>query len=125
MQEAHAATLRGLDREHERRLRLHDCLEGSASGSSSSSSATATCLGTFISLLTNRRQDEHGGPLKRRMQFPLAVVDATRAAFMRTERVLTAHAAQPFDLSGTESPKYLCRAVAALAGDPELMRRTG
>jgi NAD(P)-dependent dehydrogenase (short-subunit alcohol dehydrogenase family) len=50
---------------------------------------------------------------------------AIAPGFMRTERVLAAHAAQPFDLSGTESPEYLGRAVAALAGDPDLMRWTG
>jgi len=50
---------------------------------------------------------------------------AIAPGFMRTERVLAAHAAQPFDLSVTESPEYLGRAVVALAGDPGLMRRTG
>ncbi len=43
---------------------------------------------------------------------------------MRTERVLAAHAARPFDLSVTESLEYVGRAVAALTGDAELMRRT-
>jgi NAD(P)-dependent dehydrogenase (short-subunit alcohol dehydrogenase family) len=50
---------------------------------------------------------------------------AIAPGFMRTERVMAAHAAHPFDLSGTESPEYFGRAVAALAGDPELMRRSG
>ncbi|HKA48303.1 MAG TPA: SDR family NAD(P)-dependent oxidoreductase [Candidatus Dormibacteraeota bacterium] len=50
---------------------------------------------------------------------------AIAPGFMRTERVLAAHAAQPFDLSATESPEYVGRALAALAGDPELMRRSG
>jgi len=50
---------------------------------------------------------------------------AIAPGFMRTERVLAAHAAKPFDLSVTESPEYLGRALAALAGDPELMRRSG
>jgi NAD(P)-dependent dehydrogenase (short-subunit alcohol dehydrogenase family) len=50
---------------------------------------------------------------------------AITPGFVRTERVLAAHAAHPFDLSGTESPEYLGRAVASLAGDPGLMRRTG
>lgn len=50
---------------------------------------------------------------------------AIAPGFMRTERVLAAHEAEPFDLSGTESPEYLGRAVAALAGDPTLMRWTG
>jgi NAD(P)-dependent dehydrogenase (short-subunit alcohol dehydrogenase family) len=50
---------------------------------------------------------------------------AIAPGFVRTERVMAAHAAYPFDLSGTESPEYFGRAVAALAGDPDLMLRTG
>jgi NAD(P)-dependent dehydrogenase (short-subunit alcohol dehydrogenase family) len=50
---------------------------------------------------------------------------AIAPGFMRTERVMAAHAAHPFDLTGTETPEYLGRAVASLAGDPEVMRRTG
>lgn len=50
---------------------------------------------------------------------------AIAPGFMRTERVLAAHAARPFDLSVTESPEYLGRAVAALAADPDLLARTG
>jgi hypothetical protein len=44
---------------------------------------------------------------------------------MRTERVMAAHADHPFDLSVTESPEYLGRAVLALAADPDVMRRSG
>jgi anthraniloyl-CoA monooxygenase len=36
-------------------------------------------LSTFISPLTNRRQDEYGGTLENRMRYPLEVVDAVRA----------------------------------------------
>ena len=50
---------------------------------------------------------------------------AIAPGFMRTERVLAAHAESPFDLAETESPEYLGRAIAALAGDPDPMRRTG
>ena len=50
---------------------------------------------------------------------------AIAPGFMRTERVMAAHAAHPFDLTGTESPEYLGRAVVSLAADPEVMRRTG
>jgi NAD(P)-dependent dehydrogenase (short-subunit alcohol dehydrogenase family) len=50
---------------------------------------------------------------------------AIAPGFMRTERVLAAHAAEPFDLSGTESPEYLGRALASLAGDPDVLLRTG
>jgi NAD(P)-dependent dehydrogenase (short-subunit alcohol dehydrogenase family) len=45
--------------------------------------------------------------------------------FMRTERIMAAHAVHPFDLSFTESPAYLGRAVVALAGDPNVMARSG
>jgi NAD(P)-dependent dehydrogenase (short-subunit alcohol dehydrogenase family) len=50
---------------------------------------------------------------------------ALAPGFMRTERVLEAHARQPFDLSATESPEYLGRAVAALAADPNVIYRSG
>jgi NAD(P)-dependent dehydrogenase (short-subunit alcohol dehydrogenase family) len=50
---------------------------------------------------------------------------ALAPGFMRTERVMAAHAAQPFDLSDTESPEYLGRAVAALAGDADVLAKSG
>lgn len=50
---------------------------------------------------------------------------ALAPGFMRTERVLNAHASSPFDLSATESPEYLGRAVAALAADPNVMAKSG
>jgi dehydrogenase/reductase SDR family member 1 len=42
---------------------------------------------------------------------------------VRTEAVLAA--GDHFDLSNSESPQFIGRAVAALASDPEVMRRTG
>ncbi len=50
---------------------------------------------------------------------------AVAPGFMRTERVLAAHAAEPFDLDSTETPEYLGRAVAALAGDPCVHEKSG
>jgi NAD(P)-dependent dehydrogenase (short-subunit alcohol dehydrogenase family) len=50
---------------------------------------------------------------------------AIAPGFMRTERVLAAHEGEPFDLSVTESPEYLGRAVAHLAADPARFERTG
>ncbi|MEM7153468.1 MAG: bifunctional salicylyl-CoA 5-hydroxylase/oxidoreductase [Myxococcota bacterium] len=38
-------------------------------------------LATFISPLTNRREDEYGGSLENRMRFPLEVFDAVREAW--------------------------------------------
>lgn len=56
---------------------------------------------------------------------------ALSPGWMRTEGVLHYHHSdeehwreQP-ELSGTESPRYIGRAVAALAGDPEVLRHSG
>jgi NAD(P)-dependent dehydrogenase (short-subunit alcohol dehydrogenase family) len=54
----------------------------------------------------------------------IAVV-ALSPGFVRTERVMAAHAAHPFDLGMTESPEYIGRAVAALASDPGVMEKSG
>ncbi len=40
-------------------------------------------LASFISPLTNQRTDEFGGTFENRMRFPLAVLDAVRAAWQR------------------------------------------
>lgn len=57
---------------------------------------------------------------------PYGVVAVAMApGFMRTERVLAAHTAAPFDLSATERPVYLGRAVAALAADPNAVAKSG
>ena len=50
---------------------------------------------------------------------------ALAPGFARTERVMAAHGAHPFDLGFTESPEYIGRAVANLAADPQIMKRTG
>jgi dehydrogenase/reductase SDR family member 1 len=42
---------------------------------------------------------------------------------VRTEKVI--EAAGWLDLSNSESPEFIGRAVAALAGDPDVIRRTG
>ncbi len=50
---------------------------------------------------------------------------ALAPGFIRTERVMASHAVQPFDLSRTESPEYIGRAVAFLASDPKIMEKSG
>jgi 2,4-dienoyl-CoA reductase-like NADH-dependent reductase (Old Yellow Enzyme family) len=45
-------------------------------------------LHEFLSPLSNRREDEYGGSLEKRMRFPLEIYDAVRAAFPR-ERPVT------------------------------------
>ena len=57
---------------------------------------------------------------------PLGVTAiAVSPGFARTERVMAAHKAHPFDLSWTESPEYVGRGIAHLLADPALMTRTG
>ncbi|MBA3942364.1 MAG: oxidoreductase [Sphingopyxis sp.] len=48
-------------------------------------------LHQFLSPLSNRRDDDYGGPLENRMRFPLEVFDAVRAAFP-AERPVTVRA---------------------------------
>lgn len=50
---------------------------------------------------------------------------ALAPGFMRTERVMAAHALQPFPLDRTESPEYIGRAVAFLAADSQVMQKSG
>lgn len=50
---------------------------------------------------------------------------ALAPGFVRTERVMAAHAAHPFDLTGTESPAYVGRAVAYLSADKDVAQLTG
>jgi NAD(P)-dependent dehydrogenase (short-subunit alcohol dehydrogenase family) len=54
----------------------------------------------------------------------IAVV-ALAPGFVRTERVEAALKGNPEALAKTESPAYAGRAVVALAGDPELMDKSG
>jgi len=54
----------------------------------------------------------------------VAVV-AVSPGFMRTERVMAAYEKHPFDLSRTESPTYLARAVVALSEDPNMLESSG
>ncbi|MDD1732304.1 MAG: SDR family NAD(P)-dependent oxidoreductase, partial [Methanothrix sp.] len=50
---------------------------------------------------------------------------ALAPGFVRTERVMAAHALQPFPLDRTESPAYIGRAVAFLAADCDVMKKSG
>jgi NAD(P)-dependent dehydrogenase (short-subunit alcohol dehydrogenase family) len=47
------------------------------------------------------------------------------AGLVRTESVLAAANSGFFDLSNSESPQFIGRAVAALAADPHVLERTG
>lgn len=55
-------------------------------------------------------------------QFNIAVI-SLYPGLVRTESVL--RAAEYFDMSNSESPQFTGRVIAALAADPDIMRRTG
>jgi anthraniloyl-CoA monooxygenase len=61
-------------------------------------------LASFISPLTNQRQDEYGGALANRMRFPLEVFDAVRAAWPATKPISVRISAVDWAPGGNESP---------------------
>ncbi len=69
----------------------------------------------------------------RRLSYGLALevkgrgltVLALAPGFMRTELVMKAHRRRPFDLTMTESPEYVGRAVACLASDTGIASESG
>jgi anthraniloyl-CoA monooxygenase len=60
-------------------------------------------LAGFISPLTNRRQDDYGGPLEQRMRFPLEVFDAVRAAWPPAKPISVRISAVDWAPGGMES----------------------
>jgi anthraniloyl-CoA monooxygenase len=83
-------------------------------------------VGTFISPLTNQREDEYGGDLMNRMRFPLEVLDAIRAIWPRDRLLTVAISATDWAIDGItveeamESARLLavhgCDVVTVLGG---------
>jgi anthraniloyl-CoA monooxygenase len=83
-------------------------------------------LSTFISPVTNRRGDDYGGPLERRMRFPLEVLDAVRDMWPKEQPLLVAISAVDFVAGGLEVDEAVevartlaahgCDVVEVLAG---------
>jgi anthraniloyl-CoA monooxygenase len=61
-------------------------------------------LSTFITPLTNRRDDEYGGSLENRMRFPLEVFDAVRAAWPRAKPLSVRVSATDWMPGGFDGP---------------------
>ena len=59
-------------------------------------------LASFISPLTNRREDEYGGPLGNRMRFPLEVFDAVRKVWPEHKPISVRISAVDWAPGGTE-----------------------
>ena len=59
-------------------------------------------LGSFISPLSNRREDRYGGPLEARMRFPLEVLDTGRGAWPSKKALCAAISATDWAHGGLE-----------------------
>jgi anthraniloyl-CoA monooxygenase len=60
-------------------------------------------LGTFISPLTNLRDDEYGGSIEKRMRYPLEVFDALRAVWPAERPMSVRISASDWKAGGTDS----------------------
>jgi anthraniloyl-CoA monooxygenase len=72
-------------------------------------------LGGFLSPLANRRDDQFGGSLERRLRFPLEVVDAVRAAWPADRPLWASLAATDWAADGLE-PDEAVTVARTLAG---------
>jgi len=69
-------------------------------------------LASFISPLTNLRQDEYGGSVDNRLRFPLQVLDAVRAAWPADRQLLVAFSATDWSPGGLGVPDAFTAARA-------------
>jgi anthraniloyl-CoA monooxygenase len=69
-------------------------------------------LATFISPLTNHRQDEFGGSLEDRLRFPLAVLDDVRAAWPADRPLFVAYSVSDWHAGGTTEADAVKMAAA-------------
>lgn len=69
-------------------------------------------LGSFISPLTNRREDEYGGALEQRLRYPLEVFEAVRAAWPADRPLVVALNVTDWARGGTELEEAVQTALA-------------
>jgi anthraniloyl-CoA monooxygenase len=81
-------------------------------------------LGGFLSPLSNRRDDQFGGALERRLRFPLQVVDAVRAAWPADRPLWAALAATDWAAGGTQPAEAVATARALAAHGCDLLQVT-
>ena len=73
-------------------------------------------LGSFISPLTNRRDDEYGGSLANRLRFPLEVLTAVRAAWPAEKPLSVRISASDWAEGGLDEDDLIALAAALKAG---------
>lgn len=80
-------------------------------------------IGTAVYGVAKAATDKLAADMAHELRSDGVAVVALYPGLVRTERVLAA--ADAFDLGNSESPRFVGRVVAALAADPDRMRRTG
>jgi anthraniloyl-CoA monooxygenase len=81
-------------------------------------------LGGFLSPLANRRDDEFGGPLERRLRYPLQVVEAVRAAWPGDRPLWAAVTVTDWAPGGLEPDEAVTVARALAAAGCDLLQVT-
>jgi anthraniloyl-CoA monooxygenase len=82
-------------------------------------------LGSFVSPLTNRREDGHGGGIERRMRFPLEVADAVRAAWPADRPLWASLAVTDWAPGGLTEADAVAAARLLAAHGTDLVHATG
>ena len=80
-------------------------------------------LASFISPLTNRRDDEYGGSLANRLRFPLEVLAAVRAAWPAEKPLSVRISASDWAEGGLDEDDLVALAAALKAGGADAHRR--
>ncbi len=78
-------------------------------------------LASFLSPLTNRRDDDHGGDVTNRMRFPLRVVEAVRATWPRDRLLSVCLSASDLEPDGIEPDEVLAVVEALRATGVDLV----
>jgi 2,4-dienoyl-CoA reductase-like NADH-dependent reductase (Old Yellow Enzyme family) len=78
-------------------------------------------LASFISPLTNLRDDEYGGPLANRLRFPLEVLAAVRAAWPAEKPLSVRISASDWAEGGLAEDELVALAAAMKAGGADLI----
>ena len=83
--------------------------------------ARGSLVASFISPLSNRRADEHGGPLEARMRFPLRVLGAVRAAWPAELPLAVAYSASDHLRDGLPRAESLAAAAMLRDGGADVL----
>ncbi len=82
-------------------------------------------IGNVVYGITKAATDKMSADMAHELRDHRVAVVSLYPGLVRTEAVLQAASAGWLDISNSESPEFIGRVIAALAGDPDRMSRTG